>query len=101
MGPVMLLLVAPYALAPYIGQAPNSAFSVAISFIPPMNTFAMLARLASDAPPPDWQVWLTMLVGLVSAAISVWFAAKIFKIGLLMHGRPPGFATLIRWARMA
>ena len=32
---------------------------------------------------------------------TVWFAAKVFRIGLLMHGKPPNFATLIRWARAA
>lgn len=101
MGPVMLLLIAPYVMAPMIGQAPNSTFSVIASFVPPVNTFAMLARLASATPPPVWQVLLTMLVGLGAAAAAVWFAAKIFKIGLLMHGKPPNFATLIRWARMA
>jgi ABC-type Na+ efflux pump permease subunit len=101
MGPIMLLLIAPYVLAPIIGQAPNSAFSVAMSFIPPVNTFAMLARLASATPPPAWQAWLTVLVGLGAAAAAVWFAAKVFKVGLLMHGKPPNFATLWRWARMA
>ncbi len=101
MGPVMLLLVAPYVLAPFIGRAPNSTFSVAVSFIPPVNTFGMIARLASDSPPPAWQVWLTVLVGLGAACATVWFAAKVFKIGLLMHGKPPNFATLIRWAREA
>jgi ABC-2 type transport system permease protein len=101
MGPVMMLLLAPYVLTPIIGRAPNSAFSVAMSFIPPVNTFAMLARLASDTPPPAWQVWLTVLVGLAAAAGAVWFAAKVFKIGLLMHGKPPNLATLVRWAREA
>jgi ABC-2 type transport system permease protein len=101
MGPIMILLVAPYVMAPIIGQAPNSTFSVAMSFIPPVNTFAMMARLASGTPPPAWQAWLTVLVGAVAASATVWFAAKIFKIGLLMHGKPPNFATLIRWARMA
>ncbi len=66
MGPIMLLLIAPYVLAPFIGQAPNSAFSVAVSFIPPVNTFAMLARLASILPPPLWQVILTIGVGACS-----------------------------------
>jgi ABC-2 type transport system permease protein len=33
--------------------------------------------------------------------IAVWFAAKVFKIGLLMQGKPPNFGTLVRWARMA
>jgi ABC-2 type transport system permease protein len=101
MGPVMMLLVAPYVLTPFIGQAPNSAFSTAVSFIPPVNSFAMLARLASSSPPPVWQVLLSMLVGIAAAATAVWFASKIFKIGLLMHGKPPSFATLIRWAKMA
>jgi hypothetical protein len=31
----------------------------------------------------------------------VWFAAKIFRVGLLMHGKPPSFGTLIKWARMS
>jgi ABC-type Na+ efflux pump permease subunit len=101
MGPVMLLLIAPYVLAPVVGRAPNSTFSVAASFIPPVNTFVMIARLASDSPPPAWQVWLTALVGVGAACVTVWFAAKVFKIGLLMHGKPPNFATLIRWAREA
>jgi ABC-type Na+ efflux pump permease subunit len=101
MGPIMILLVAPYVLAPVIARAPNSTLSVTLSFIPPVNTFAMLARLATSTPPPAWQVGATVLVGLASAALSVWFAAKIFKIGLLMHGKPPSFATLARWARMA
>jgi ABC-2 type transport system permease protein len=101
MGPIMLLLLAPYILSPMIGRAPNSTFSVVVSFIPPINAFAMMARLASDAPPPFWQVGLTILVGLGAAAAAVWFAAKIFKIGLLMHGKPPNFATMIRWAREA
>jgi ABC-type Na+ efflux pump permease subunit len=101
MGPVMILLVAPYAVAPMIARAPNSTFSVVVSFIPPVNTFAMMARLASDAPPPLWQAWLTAGVGVAAAGAAVWFAAKVFKIGLLMHGKPPNFATLVRWARAA
>jgi ABC-2 type transport system permease protein len=101
MGPVMLCLIAPYILTPMIQRAPESTFSVAMSFIPPVNTFAMMARLASDAPPPLWQVSLTVVIGLAAAAAAVWFAAKVFKIGLLMHGKPPSFATLVRWARQA
>ncbi len=42
-----------------------------------------------------------MLVSCVTAAAVVWFAAKVFKIALLMHGKPPSLGTLIKWARMA
>jgi len=101
MTPVMLLLMAPWMLGPFIARAPDATFSVALSFIPPVNTFAMMTRLASSAPPPAWQVWVTVGIGLASALAVTWFAAKIFKVGLLMHGRPPSLATLIRWAKAA
>ena len=101
MPPVIILLVGGYSLSGFIGQAPNSTFSVAMSFIPPVNTFAMIARVASSAPPPAWEVWTTLLISIVTALLVVWFAAKVFKVALLMHGRPPNFATLIKWARMA
>jgi ABC-2 type transport system permease protein len=38
---------------------------------------------------------------LQSVCAAVWFTAKIFRIGLLMFGKAPDFATLIRWARAA
>jgi ABC-2 type transport system permease protein len=30
-----------------------------------------------------------------------WATAKIFRIGVLMYGKPPNMKTLIRWVRMA
>jgi ABC-2 type transport system permease protein len=94
-------MMVPYILTPFIGRAPDSAVAVAASFIPPVNAFAMLARLASSSPPPVWQVLLSVLCGIVGACIAVWFAAKVFRVGLLMHGKPPSFATMIKWARMS
>ena len=101
MGPVMLLLLVPYMMSPMIGRAPNSPLSVALSFVPPINSFAMMTRMASESPPPEWQIWLTVLIGLGAVCATLWFAAKVFKVGLLMHGKPPNVATLIRWARAA
>ena len=101
MTPIMLLLMAPWMFATPIGRDPNSAFSVGMSLVPPVNTFAMMIRLASTTPPPLWQVGLSLLIGVGSALAAMWFAAKVFKVGLLMHGKPPSMGTLIRWARQA
>jgi ABC-type Na+ efflux pump permease subunit len=101
MTPVMLALMSPWMLGPMIAREPNSTFAVAASFIPPVNTFAMMTRLASSSPPPAWQVWATVAVGLASAFVVTWFAAKVFKVGLLMHGKAPNMSTLVRWAREA
>ncbi|HEX5418541.1 MAG TPA: ABC transporter permease [Gammaproteobacteria bacterium] len=99
--PIMLLLMLPWLLWMPISRDPSSAFSVAMSFIPAVNGFAMLLRMTSVMPPPAWQVWLSIGVGIASVFAALWFAAKVFKIGLLMHGKPPDFRTLIRWARAA
>jgi ABC-2 type transport system permease protein len=101
MTPIMLALMSPWFFAAAIGREPNSTFSVAMSLIPPVNTFAMMIRLASVSPPPMWQVALSLAIGLAAAFGATWFGAKIFKVGLLMHGKPPSFGTLIRWAREA
>ena len=66
MTPIMLALMAPWFFAAPIGRDPNSTFSVAMSMIPPVNTFAMMIRLASTTPPPFWQVGLSLVIGLVS-----------------------------------
>jgi ABC-2 type transport system permease protein len=101
MTPVMLVLMAPWMFASVIGREPDSTFSVALSFIPPVNTFAMMIRLASATPPPTWQVVATIVIGLAAACGVTWFAAKVFKVGLLMHGKAPNMSTLMRWARQA
>ena len=101
MMPLMLILMIPWILWMPISRNPNSLSSIALSFLPPVNTFAMLLRMASSAPPPWWQVWLSIAIGVGSVFVAIWFAAKVFRIGLLMYGKPPNFATLIRWARSA
>ena len=72
-----------------------------MSFVPPVNTFAMLLRMSSATPPPLWQVWLTIVISSAAVYAALWFAAKVFRVGLLMHGKPPNVATLVRWIKMA
>jgi ABC-2 type transport system permease protein len=101
MTPITLLMMIPWLFWYPISRDPNSVFATVVSFLPPMNAFAMLLRLTSTSPPPMWQVWLSIAVGTAAAGGALWFASRIFTIGLLMHGRPPNFATLLRWARQA
>lgn len=101
MMPVMLVVMVPWILWLPISREPNSVLATVLSFVPPAGSFVMLLRMTSTAPPPLWQVWASVLVGAVGAGVSLWFAAKVFRIGLLMFGKPPTFGTLIRWARMS
>ncbi len=101
MTPLALVMMVPWLLWLPISRNPNSMLAVVTSFLPPVNTFVMLLRLTSNSPPPFWQVALSLAIGVASVYAALWFAGKIFRIGLLMHGKPPNLRTLIRWARMA
>ena len=99
--PLMLIVMLPWFIWPAVSRNPDSVLAVTVSHLPPVNTFGMLLRLASTQPPPWWEVWLSIGTGLVSVVAAVWVAAKVFRIGLLMYGKPPNFRTLLRWVRAA
>jgi len=99
--PMTLLLIVPWFLWMPISRDPDSTLAVVVSFLPPVNSFGMLLRLASAHPPPAWQVWLSIAIGVGGVVGAVWLASKVFRIGLLMFGKPPDFATLVRWVRDA
>jgi ABC-type Na+ efflux pump permease subunit len=101
MTPLMLIMILPWFLMVPVSRNPDSTLAIVASFVPPLNTFGMLLRLASTQPPPLWQVWTSVAIGIVGVIGAVWIAAKIFKIGLLMFGKPPNFKTLVRWVRAA
>ena len=75
--------------------------AIVLSYIPPVSNFVILLRLTSSSPPPLWQAWLAVVVGAAGVYVLLWFAAKVFRVGLLMFGKPPTLGTLIRWARMS
>jgi ABC-2 type transport system permease protein len=80
MMPIMLVMIIPLLLAVPISADPNSTVATVVSFIPPVNTFAMLIRVSSGTPPPWWQVWASIAIGIGSVYAAVWFAAKVFRI---------------------
>ena len=99
MTPVMLVIMIPWFLWMPISREPNSTLAVALSFVPPISNFVIMLRLASSTPPPLWQTALAVVAGAAGVYASLWFAARVFRIGLLMYGKPPNLATLLRWAR--
>jgi ABC-2 type transport system permease protein len=99
--PVILVAVLPSMLWMPISNDPDSMFATVLSLVPPISPFVMMLRMASSTPPPLWQVWLSIGIGVLGMWAAIWFAGKVFRIGLLMHGKPPNFMTLLRWVRMA
>jgi ABC-2 type transport system permease protein len=95
----MMLLFIPWMLWMPITQSPNGAVATVCSFIPPMSPFAMILRHVAEEEIPMWQYPVSIIWGYICVLGMVWFAAKIFRVGVLMYGKPPSLLQLIKWAR--
>ena len=101
-GPVMIVLILPMLLWMPISENPNGAVAVVSSMLPPIQPFAMVMRLAAaNEPVPEWQIWLGAGIGALSVFAFVWGASRIFRVGVLMQGKPPSPLELLRWIRQA
>ena len=101
LGPIMTVIMLPWMFWFLIQRAPNSTLAVALSFTPVINPWIMVLRLSGSEPVPMWQIPLSVVVASATLIFMAWAAAKVFRIGVLMYGKPPNFTTLIRWVRMS
>ncbi len=97
MTPVMFVLFVPLLLMVPVGKDPNGVIAQVFSFIPPFTPFVMLNRAAG--PPDLWEYVATTALMLVSIAAALWAAAKVFRIGILLTGKPPKLREILRWIK--
>jgi ABC-2 type transport system permease protein len=96
--PFTLAITALWVLVFPISLNPGSKLATALSFTPLVNPFVIMIRIASTSPPPAWQIGGALAISLAAVGAAIWFAAKVFRIALLLHGKPPNLGTLLRWA---
>ena len=69
-----------------------------MSLVPPFTPILMLLRQANSAGVPAWQPWVGLAGVLAFATAMVWAASRIFRVAILMQGKPPRLAEMARWA---
>ena len=99
-GPIMIILIVPLALWPVLSEHPNGLIATISSFTPPLIPFVMILRItASTETVALWQIVTSMVVGFGAVLVMIWACARIFRIGILLQGKPPNFLQLLRWIR--
>ncbi|MDQ3649463.1 MAG: ABC transporter permease [Acidobacteriota bacterium] len=94
---VFLLMTGTYLAFPVI-RSPGSSFSFWMSMIPFFSPITMLVRIVTETP-PFWQIALSLLIGVATVILLVWFAARVYRIGMLMYGKRPSIPEVLRWVR--
>jgi ABC-2 type transport system permease protein len=98
----MIPIIMPLVLAVYIGiftvvEDPHGTVSVVFSFIPFTSSVVMLMRIPFGVP--LWQQLVSLLILIATFMFTVWFAAKIYRVGILMYGKKPTYKELIKWIK--
>ena len=78
-------------------QDPNSPLAVWCSIIPFTSPIVMVARLPYGVP--AWELWTSIGVLFASFLAIVWFAGKVYRVGIFMYGKKPTFKELFKWMK--
>lgn len=100
--PITIVIILPFLLMMPIMQNPGGIVARVFSFIPFTTPYVMVMRLAQPSHVvPLWELAATSIIGLAGVVFMIWFASKIFRVGVLMYGKPPSLFELIKWVRLA
>ncbi|MEX2600108.1 MAG: ABC transporter permease [Balneolaceae bacterium] len=98
MMPIMLLIVIAWIINVEVMQNPNSTISVVSSLIPFFAPITMVTRIAIN-PVPVWQLLLSFFLMAGTIYGTLWFSARIYRVGILQYGKKAGFKDLLKWLR--
>ena len=98
--PIILILVVSFYLFLPVSRSPDSAFSFWVSMLPFSAPVAMLVRIVTQTP-PFWQIALSLLIGFSTVLLIMWFASRVYRVGMLMYGKRASLPEAWRWVRQA
>jgi ABC-2 type transport system permease protein len=98
----LLPIIMPLVLGVYIGfftvmNDPHGTVATVFSMIPLTSPIVMMMRIPFGVP--AWQIVISMIILFVTFFGVVWFASKIYRVGILMYGKKPTWKELIKWLR--
>ena len=94
---VTLPIIVAFVVTMMVMKDPNSPIVFWCSLIPFTSPIVMVARIPSGIA--AWEIATSLVLLYATFVICVWGAAKIYKIGIFMHGAKPKLKDLWRWLK--
>ena len=94
---ITIPIIISFIVTMLIIQDPNSPVIQWCSMIPFTAPIVMVARIPSGVP--TWEIVTSLVLLYATFVVCVWGAAKIYKIGIFMHGSKPKLKDLWHWLR--
>lgn len=97
--PLIIFLIVPMVMLSTLVTNPDSTIVVVLSLFPLTSPIVMLARILVGSP-PVWQIALCLGILVLSVGAMALFAAKIFRVGILLTGKRAKLGEVLRWVRV-
>ncbi|KAA9332293.1 ABC transporter permease [Hymenobacter busanensis] len=97
----MMPVTMPLVLTFVVSQAilttnPNGQVAFWMSMVPFTSPIAMMMRLPFGGV-PAWQLGLSMVLLIAGFVGAIWFAGRIYRVGILMYGKKVTYGELSKW----
>ena len=95
--PVTIPIIFSFIILTMIMNDPNNPLVVWCSIIPFTSPIVMIGRIPSGIP--TWEIATSLALLYITFIVMVWFAGKIYRVGIFMHGKKPTFKDLYHWLK--
>ncbi len=98
----LLPIILPLILGVYVGffsvlNDPHGTVATVFSMIPLTSPIVMMMRVPFGVP--WWEILISLVLLFGTFFLVVWFASKIYRVGILMYGKKPTWKELYKWLK--
>ncbi len=89
-----------FAILPFLLNNPYSPWVGAASLFPPTAPLVMVPRIGMLSAPYPWgQLAFSLALMVFSIWAVIWFASRLYRVGILMYGKRATLPEILRWLR--
>ncbi|MDR0863038.1 MAG: ABC transporter permease, partial [Oscillospiraceae bacterium] len=96
----MLLVMVTFFVSISALMAPEALYVRICSFVPFLSPLVMFVRMCMSEV-PVYQTVIAIVANCFYVFGSGWVSAKIYRVGVMMYGKPPKFRDIIRYIRQS
>lgn len=86
-GVLTFIMVMPMALLATFFTNPNGPLPTFFTFFPFTAAMGLIMRMGMTTL-PTWQIVTSIAIQVIFVIVVMWLAAKVFRLGMLMYGKP-------------
>ena len=98
--PITMVIVFSFIFMFYTINSPDSILSIILSILPLTAPILMMVRVAVLFP-PLWQIILSIISQIIGIIVILYLASKIYRVGILMYGKPASLKEAFKWIKQS